>query len=63
MTKKRGRPPVDPADRLVTFSVRVSPPLYDQIWRSARQQRMSMSDLVRLSTMRTLRQTAPPKKS
>jgi len=47
MTRRRGRPPLDPEGPSVQLNVRFTAKQYDALWARARAQRVSLSAMVR----------------
>ena len=64
MSRRTGRPPLDPSDPSVRVCVRVPSKHYDQLYRQAGAGRVSVPELIRQSIQfRYLKQTGPARRS
>jgi len=60
---RRGRPPVDPTDRLsASLQIRLPPQQFDRLYTLARRHELSMAEVTRRALRRVLRDPEPPTK-
>jgi len=64
MTRRPGRPPLDPSDPSVRFTLTLPSKRYDAVYRSAAAERQTVSEYMRHALTQALRQPKlPPRES